>query len=452
MALSTYDALLDELFPRLTGGIRWGLERTERLLAHAGDPHRAYRVIHIGGTNGKGSVAAQVESVLRREGRRVGLYTSPHLCTFRERIRIAGRAIGEQALLDAAAELWPVLGEEAPSFFEATTAIAFLALARAGVDTAVVEVGLGGRLDATNVVRPDVTVLTNVSLDHVQLLGPTVVEVAREKAGIVKPGVPVVTSESGSSAADIFMAAARTVAAPVQVVEQADVAEVRCSLEGTSFVARRTAWGDLELTTRLLGAHQAMNAALAVRALGVLPEALRPSLTSVGEGIALTRWPGRLQLESIAGVPWLFDVAHNVAGVQALAAALRALPVPRPITVLVGVLGDKDWRNMLTPLHELGGSVLLTTPPTAPPERQWNPAEVLAAVPSARAEIVMDFTAALERAQALAARSRGTVVVTGSFHTVGDALAAFGRCADGSDVAVPAPALASETAGNTARA
>jgi dihydrofolate synthase/folylpolyglutamate synthase len=345
MPALTYADLLQNLFPRLTGGIRWGLERTERLLAFAGDPHRSYRVIHVGGTNGKGSVAAQLDSVLGHAGHRTGLYTSPHLCTFRERIRIDGDAIGEQALLDAAAVLWPALEREAPSFFEATTAIAFLALARAGVDVAVVEVGLGGRLDATNVVQPDATVLTNVSLDHVQLLGPTVSDVAREKAGIIKRGVPVITSESGSSAAAIFEETAAAVAAPLHVVSGENVTDVRCTLTGTSFGTRGTPWGDLALTTPLLGPHQAVNAALAVHALGMLPEPLRPTLTDVRAGIARTRWPGRLQLEWIAGVPWLFDVAHNVAGVEALTTALHALPVPWPVTVVVGVLAARPGRH-----------------------------------------------------------------------------------------------------------
>jgi dihydrofolate synthase/folylpolyglutamate synthase len=159
----------------------------------------------------------------------------------------------------------------------------------------------------------------------------------------------------------------------------------------------------------------------------------------VREGIALTHWPGRLQLEEVAGTTWLFDVAHNVAGVETLAAALATLPVPRPITVLVGVLGDKDWRGMIAPLHELAEGLLLTMPPTAPAERRWDPAEVIASVPSARAEIVEDFSTALERAHARAAAHGGTVVVTGSFHTVGDALAALGRCADGTDITMPAP-------------
>ena len=138
---------------------------------------------------------------------------------------------------------------------------------------------------------------------------------------------------------------------------------------------------------------------------------------------------------------WFFDVAHNVAGVDALTAALRALPVPKPLIVVVGVLGDKDWRNMLAPLQQLGGPVLLTAPPTAPADRRWDPAEVLAAVPHAHSEVVADFTTALERAHALALTAHGSVLITGSFHTVGDALAAFGRCHDGSDIQLPAPQL-----------
>ncbi|MFW5947110.1 MAG: Mur ligase family protein, partial [Gemmatimonadota bacterium] len=167
----SYGALVDHLFPRLTGGIRWGLGRTRRMLAAVDDPHRAYPAIHIAGTNGKGSVAAIMESVLRRTGLRTGLYTSPHLVDFRERIRIDGLPIAEAELLATARTLWPAIEAEAPSFFEAATVIAFLALERAAVDVAVVEVGMGGRLDATNVVAPDVTVITNVALDHAQYLG-----------------------------------------------------------------------------------------------------------------------------------------------------------------------------------------------------------------------------------------------------------------------------------------
>jgi dihydrofolate synthase / folylpolyglutamate synthase len=436
--LLTYDQLLTELFPRLTGGIRWGLDRTRRMLAHVGDPHRAFRVLHVGGTNGKGSVAAHLESVLQQQGRRVGLYSSPHLCSFRERIRIDGVPIGEAALLAAAQRLWPVIRDEAPSFFEATTAVAFLAMADAGIEYGVVEVGLGGRLDATNVVEPDIVILTNVSLDHVQLLGPTIHDVAREKAGIIKAGVPVLTAELGEAALGVFRDAAAAVAAPLHVLTPDRLRGVRTGLRGTSFTLSATPWGELRLHTPLPGAHQAANAALAVQGLGLLG-AEAPDARTLQAGIAATHWPGRLQLEVVGGNPWIFDVAHNVAGVEALVAALRDLPIPRPITALIGVLGDKDWAHMLTPMNDVAGSVILTCPPTAPPDRRWDPAAVVRAVPSLRAVAEPDFAAALGAAQHTAAAAGGSVLVTGSFHTVGDALAALGRCSDGSDVHIPPP-------------
>jgi folylpolyglutamate synthase/dihydrofolate synthase len=296
----TYHELVAELFPRLTGGIRWGLERTQRILAGAGDPHRRYGVLHVGGTNGKGSVAAHIEAVLRAQGHRTGLYTSPHLCTFRERIRIGGRAVGEAELLAAAGRVWPAIVAEGASFFEATTAIAFVALADAEVDVAIVEVGLGGRLDATNVVDPDVVVLTNVSLDHIQLLGNTLPAVAREKAGIIKPGVPVVTAEPDGAALAVFRATAAAAAARLVELDAAAVADVELSSTATRFTLHGTGWGDVRLATPLAGAHQVVNAALAALALDATPR-WRPDRDSLVAGLAATRWPGRLQLERVAG-------------------------------------------------------------------------------------------------------------------------------------------------------
>jgi dihydrofolate synthase/folylpolyglutamate synthase len=373
-----------------------------------------------------------VDAVLQRAGRRVGLYSSPHLCTFRERIRINGDAITEVALLRAAERLWPAIRVEEPSFFEATTALAFLALAEAGVEVAVVEVGLGGRLDATNVVAPDVVVLTNVSLDHVQLLGPTIEAVAGEKAGIIKAGVPVVTGEWSGIAADVFASIARAAAAPLRALSQSQIRDVSVAIDGTDLTVTGTTWGALRLHTPLAGRHQAVNAALAVHALDNVP-ALRPQAHDVVEGIARVRWPGRLQVERAGEVTWIFDVAHNVAGVESLVGALTDLAFPRPIVALVGVLGDKDWRTMLVPLHAAVDHVVLTVPPTAPADRRWDPAEALSAAPSERAEIQLDFGTALEKARARARAGGGSIVVTGSFHTVGDALNALGWCPDGTD-------------------
>jgi len=432
----TYTELVRELFPRLTGGIRWGTERTARLLAAVGDPQRRFHSIHIGGTNGKGSVSATIASVLRVAGHRTGLYTSPHLCTFRERIQVDGRPLSEDALVDAARELWPLIQVEGPSFFEATTAIAFLAFARAGVEIAAIEVGLGGRLDATNVVEPDVAVITNIARDHAEWLGETIEEIAAEKAGIIKPGVPVVTAERGPRALEVFRTRAGEVGAPLSVLEPDMLQDVRVDGEGTSLVLRTRAWGELELRTPLVGEHQARNTALAVLALEQLPPERRPDREAVIRGVAEVRWPGRFQREKIDGQTWIFDAAHNPAGVEALVAALGATDVERPIVAVVGILSDKEWPAMLAPLLEYADALVLTIPPTAPEHRRWDPAVAAGTLASERVVAIPDFRAAL--AEARASAGSGTVVVTGSFHTVGDALAALDLAPFGVDAPLPA--------------
>ncbi len=417
----SYGALLDHLFPRLTGGIRWGLERTRSMLDAVGDPHQRYAAIHVGGTNGKGSVAAIVESVLRSDGRRTGLYTSPHLVDFRERIQFAGRPISEAELLEAARLLWPRVQAEAPSFFEAATVIAFLALARAGVEVAVVEVGMGGRLDATNVIVPEVAVITNVAMDHAQYLGEDLPTIAAEKAGIMKPGVPVVTTSAEPAVLRVFEEKAREVGASLHVVAAPEAVSDARGVD----VTLETTWGSLPLRLPLSGRHQAANLALAVRALELLPPSLRPTGPAVVAGVAATHWPGRLQVERIGGTTWVFDVAHNVAGVESLLGGLPDAAPPRPIVALIGVLGDKDWGRMLPPLFEYADAVILTDPPSAPPERRWDPDAVIVELSAPQtARVIRPFPAAI--AAAVSAAAGGTVLCTGSVHTVGDAMLALG--------------------------
>jgi dihydrofolate synthase / folylpolyglutamate synthase len=417
----TYAAVLDHLFPRLTGGIRWGLERTTAMLAAVGDPHRAYPTIHIGGTNGKGSVAAIVESVLRHHGVRTGLYTSPHLVEFRERIQVDGRPVTKEELLAAARTLWPEVRARSPSFFEATTAVAFLAMARAAVEVAVVEVGMGGRLDSTNVVTPDVAVITNVALDHAQYLGDDLTTIAGEKAGIIKPGVPLVTTATEPEVLAVLAHRAAEAGAPLHVVAPPDATVDR----GGTGVRMDTIWGRLSLRVPLTGRHQAANLAAAVRALELLPPERRPDEDALVRGVAATHWPGRLQVEARGATTWILDVAHNVAGVEALLEALPDLRPPRPLVALIGVLGDKDWGRMLPPFLDYADQVLLTEPPSAPPERRWDPDRVVGELGQpARARVVRPFAAAMAAASVAAAG--GTVVCTGSVHTVGDAMLALG--------------------------
>ncbi|HUF13556.1 MAG TPA: Mur ligase family protein [Longimicrobiales bacterium] len=417
-----YPGLVRELFPRLSGGIRWGLDRTQRLLDAVGNPERAWRAIHIAGTNGKGTAAAVAEAVLRAAGLRTGLYTSPHLTSFRERVRIDGRLIEEVALLESARALWPHIEREAPSFFEATTAIAFDAFARAHVDVAVVEVGLGGRLDATNVIAPDVTVVTNVAVDHVEFLGPDPVGIAREKAGIAKPGVPFLVGEEDPSMLSVLVDGARERGAIVHRLPPDEPELLDWDSDGTRF-RLATRWGMLEARLPLAGPQQARNAALALRALELSPLHERVTLDAARRGVEATRWPGRFQIERVDGRTWIFDVAHNPSSIQRLAATVLESRVARPLAVLLGVMGDKDWTAMLASLSAIADRIVLTRPEHAPAGRAWDPAAAAAALPPGRAEVVPLLGDAV---QAVRAAGDATVLVTGSFHTVGEAMIRLG--------------------------
>jgi dihydrofolate synthase / folylpolyglutamate synthase len=419
------------LFARPAGGIRWGLERTEALLAGAGDPHRRFRAVHVGGTNGKGSVAALCEAALRHAdpARTVGLYTSPHLASFRERIRIGGAPVDRDLLLAAEARLRPAIERTGATFFEATTAIAFLCFAEAGVEMAVVEVGLGGRLDSTNVIRPDAVAVTGVALDHQEYLGGTLEEIAAEKAGIFKRGVSAVTGETAPGPLEVLRARAAAAGAPlVELDAAAAVGGVRVTAAGTAFALDSRRWGARDLRLPLVGAHQARNAALAAELLGLLPEPLRPGWDAVVAGFAAARWPGRLQVERIGSATWVFDVAHNPAAAAALAAALDALDLPRPLVLVASVLADKDVTGTLSPLLARADAAVFTVPPSAPEGRRWDPAAAAAALGGGvPVRAVPDFSAALSRASTLA--PHGTLLVTGSVHTVGDALLELGLLA-----------------------
>ncbi len=416
------------LFPGVPSVVDWGLGRTRTALADLGDPHRRYRSLHVGGTNGKGSVASTWASVLRRDGDRTGLYTSPHLCSFRERIMVNGAPLPAPRLLETAARLRPLARDLGMPLFEACTLLALVVFAEEEVDTACVEVGLGGRLDATNVIEPEVAAITNVALDHQEYLGDSLEEIAREKAGIIKPGAPIVTAEGRPSVLSVLESRAREVGAPFHRIEPGrHISDLRLGREGTRFTLRADTGRDLQLETPLPGAHQATNAALAVRALELLRRP--PSPESIQAGVAAVRWPGRGQVLRVEGRRYVFDVAHNRAAVGALVNVLAGLAPPRPLVVLAGILEDKDWDRMLPPLVKVADRVVLTTPASAPPERRWRPHAAAARVGTGAGgavpvDAVREVGPAVGRAAALA--GNGTVVVTGSCHTVGDALRVLG--------------------------
>jgi dihydrofolate synthase/folylpolyglutamate synthase len=406
----TYDQALDFLFPRTTT-IKFGLGTTRALLAALGNPHELIPSVHVGGTNGKGSVCTLVAEALAAAGWRVGLYTSPHLVSFRERIRVDGVPISEAAVAMWTQRLMPMIEDRQATFFEVTTALAFADFAARGAEISVIEVGLGGRLDSTNVVRPLASAVTRIEMDHMKYLGDTLEDIAREKAGIAKPGAPFVIGESRPELVAILRHAA---ACAVRGHDREAVPDIRVVRPGAEWQ------GPL----RLAGAHQRRNAAVAECVLQSLPDPYRPGPDAIRTGFADAHVPGRLDRRG----RWLFDVAHNPDGVRALVAALRELNPPRPLHALVSILGDKEWPEMLVLLDQVVDRGILTRAPTAA-GRGWN-LEWLgrwlrdSSRPPAHAAwtLVPDFDDALATVQ----RDAGTVLVTGSFHTVGDVMRTLG--------------------------
>lgn len=415
--LKTYLDALDFLYARTTGKWKLGLERVQALLHILGDPHQRLRALHVAGTNGKGSVCATLDAVLRARGLRVARYTSPHLIDFPERFLVDGVPVASDRIVEWVDRWTPDVERIGATFFEATTAMAFQFFAESGVDVAVIETGLGGRLDATNVLVPLVAGVTNIQIDHVEYLGATREEIAFEKAGIFKPGVPAIVGEPDAGIRALLVAHARGHGAvPIRAVyDEAALSEVTVTADGTRFVAR-TSRGEREVRTPLAGRHQASNALVALAMLDALPDDLRPDDATVEQGLSNVRLPGRFQRVG----KHVFDVAHNPDGARVLARTLEEARLPHPVVAVFSVLNDKDWASMMAVLSPQVDRFIVTNSPTAPASRAWNVIDVLshARAHGWAAEVVRDFDRALARADADAA----TVVVTGSFHTVGDAM------------------------------
>ncbi len=414
-------ALRTWLFGLQRFGMKPGLDTMRTMLAALARPERAYRSVLIAGTNGKGSTARVLANCLQAAGRRVGLYTSPHLIHLNERVEVDGVPVPDDVLDEALRAVRPVAERVRATFFEVVTAAAMVAFERAGVQDVVFEVGLGGRYDSTNVVTPALSLITGVALDHTAILGPDLASIAVEKAGILRPGVPAFTAATGEARR------ALTSAATVQGVELhalADDITVEVVDEGWDGLSvRMDVLGEsLQFHSALVGRHQARNIALAAYGaltLGVPPAAIR-------SGVASARWPGRLERLPYAGRYLVLDGAHNAEGAAELASTLRSLEGRVPV-LIVGMSADKDVEAVGRALSGVADQIVATRTTISP--RSLAPEALAVRLPAdvCSSDLATALAAAVERVP-----EGGTIVVAGSLFLVGEARAlALGIAGEG---------------------
>lgn len=380
---AAYAKALHFLAERTKFGINLGLQRIEKLLALLGNPHRqgAPKYIHVGGTNGKGSVSIMLAEILQACGYKTGLFTSPHLHSYRERFRLNGQPLSKAELVHQLAIIQPLLdqmaaaGEEAPTEFEISTALALHYFTEQQADWAVIEVGMGGEIDSTNVIQPELAVITNVAMDHMAYLGETVAEIAAVKAGIIKPGVPTLTAAQNQAALAVLQKRAAVKDTSLEQLGRdfaylpRKVAESGQIFDWQKLAVNNSDGNNLvyaDLSIQLLGEHQLANASLAVAAAAKLdlPEA------AVRQGLAAACWPGRLEIVNRQPLTVL-DGAHNVAGMQALSAALQQYWPGRPIVAVLGMLADKERAEALRLLLPLVSRAVITKVPS-PRAGDWQ--------------------------------------------------------------------------------
>jgi dihydrofolate synthase/folylpolyglutamate synthase len=403
----TYSDAIQFLYGLRLFGAKLGLENSVRLAALAGDPQSRLRFIHVAGTNGKGSTCAMIESIYRAAGLRVGLFTSPHLVSFAERIQVDRQPIAEAEVVRLVSEIRSLLAEfpaeHKPTFFEFVTVMALRYFAGEKCDLVVWETGLGGRLDATNIVTPLASVITNIGIEHSEWLGDTFDKIASEKAGIIKSAVPVITAARPGEGLEVIAAAAAQRQAPLITVEPAHAA--------------RPPLDTIDLP--LHGPHQRLNAATALAAVRALERLIPVGDAAIRTGLESVLWAGRMQrVQTDSGQNILLDGAHNPAGAEALRVAIEAeFPESNP-TLVFGVFRDKDSASMCQSLAPLAGRLLLTPVRS---DRTEDPARLMSvcrqANPRARIEVCASLAAAMEKAA-----GDPFVVVAGSLYLVGEAI------------------------------
>lgn len=426
----SYSELVSWMFGLERFGIKLGLENMEEFLARVGDPHRAFKTVHVTGTNGKGSVCVFLAEVLREHGLKVGLYTSPHLVDFRERIKVDGRMIPEEDVVRIGSDLRGVMesmakedGEKQLTFFEFTTGLAFQYFKERKVDIVVTEVGMGGRLDATNVVTPEVSVITRIGLEHTNYLGRTIPEIAREKAGIIKKGVPVITCDRSPEALAVISGTCRKKGARLaRIGHEFDVTGTRMSLDGVDFDYRGVEeYKDIH--SRLLGTHQAQNAGAAVAVVEELARrGIEVSERDLRAGLKRAAWPGRLDVVSRRPLV-ILDGSHNPDGIGTTVKALEALDV-LPLTYVLGCMDDKDAEGIVAALAPTAAKILVTQARFKRALAAERLEEVVKRHFGGPTETLKDPAAAFERGLA-SIEGKGLCII-GSLYLVGEAIPWWG--------------------------
>ncbi len=418
--ITPYQQGIKYLYALQKYGIKFGLSKTSNLMRAFGNPHKGQKYIHIAGTNGKGSVAAFIASILKEAGLKVGFYSSPHLVRFTERFRINDREISHDTAAALIKELRDAFSaDEPPTFFEATTAMALVYFAREDTDIAIMEVGMGGRLDATNVITPMVSVITNISREHEFFLGTRLLDIAGEKAGIIKEGVDVLTGVTQSSVISLFQSLCDKKNAPLRRVGK-DI-RYRTRGPGFNYYGLKRRLNGLE--TGLKGRFQVRNAALAVAVIETLEEkGSKISSEHIRRGLKNPNWPGRMQI--VAKRPTiLLDGAHNPTAIRALADSIKTELEYSRLILVIGIMADKKIGQMLRGIVPICDYAIFTRPVYS---RAASPEILMAkATPLGKpGEIVPFLTEALDRARKMA-NPEDLIVVCGSLFTVGEALSYF---------------------------
>ncbi len=402
-------------------GIKLGLSTIKKILAGLGDPQNTYACIHVAGTNGKGSVASSLASILQRSGYKTGLYTSPHLVRFNERIQVNNRPISNAKVVAAYSAVKDAhSGKRDPTFFEFTTAMALVEFASQKVDWAVIETGMGGRLDATNIIKPALSIITNISLEHREYLGNTLTQIAREKAGIIKNRTPLVTGVRQKKAISEIERIAAEKKAPLFRLGT-DFKVRRNQAQAFSYYGMKNVWHNLQ--TALAGSFQVDNAALVLAACELIGEnKASVTLKSIREGLDKHQWPGRLEM--VSNDPFIIlDGAHNLAAAHNLAKFLSSNLANRAITLVVGILDDKPYKAMLKALIAPTHRVIFTR---AKIDRALDPQILYEAVKDLKPDvtIISDVAQAIRNAVETTPRD-GAICIAGSLYVVGEAKEAF---------------------------